>query len=355
MWTNYKNEFVWGIFVFVMVFFSINTLFNLGNSLRNGFPVVKTAAVSELSVPKLQMETKKKPVISAPKKKNIKLAFVGDIMLDRGVKYSVYKNFSGNYSELFSKVEDQLRAYDILFANLEGPISDKGADGGNLYSFRFEPGVVPALDQAGVDVLSIANNHIYNWGETALEDTMQLLSQAGVTYIGGGRFGSDAYQEKIISVAGIRIAFLAFSEFNEGGTQASSSEPGIAIISETAIKDSISSAKEKADLVVVSFHFGEEYDESPNNYQRKYAELAIDFGADLVVGHHPHVVQALEQYRNTYIVYSLGNFIFDQHFSAETMQGGLLEVEVDTKNKQIEGVFLRKVFLNKFFQIEGIK
>lgn len=289
-----------------------------------------------------------------PKKENLKLAFVGDLMLDRGVKYFVYKNFNGDYSELFAKVKTHLQSYDLLFANLEGPISDRGQNAGSIYSFRFEPKVIPVLKNVGFDIFSVTNNHIFNWGQDAFTDTLQSLTANDITCVGGGSTGSEAYAGKIIDIRGVRIAFLAFSEFSDGEITASSTWPGITIISDEAVKNAVTQAKENAELVVVSYHFGEEYQGAPNDYQKKYAELAIDSGADLVIGHHPHVVQTLELYKNTYIIYSLGNFIFDQYFSEATMQGGLLEVEVSPESKKIEKVNLKKVLLNKYYQIESI-
>lgn len=279
-------------------------------------------------------------------KPNLKLAFVGDLMLDRGVKNSVYKNFAGDYSQLFIKVKSQLQNYDLLFGNLEGPVSDQGEDQGGAYSFRMEPKVISVLRDSGFDVFSVANNHIFNWGQVAFTDTLQSLAEAGLTYVGGGFGGSEAYSAQIINVSGVKMAFLGFSEFSAGD--------GIAVISEENIKNSVAEARAKSDLVIVSFHFGEEYQKLPNDYQKKYAELAIDSGADLIIGHHPHVVETLEQYRNAYIIYSLGNFIFDQYFSPETMSGGLLEVEIDPNLKKVQAVNLKTVKLNKFFQIESI-
>lgn len=325
MSTSFKKETVCLLFLFISIFLPINR-------------VVFLPAPAFVPAPK----------------PNIRLAFVGDIMLDRGVKYMVNKYFASDYGQLFIKVQDELRRYDVLFANLEGPISDKGSDIGGLYSFRMEPRIIPVLKDAGFDIFSLTNNHVFNWGMTAYLDTLERLSEAGITYIGAGFNGPEAYEEKVLNVGGVKIAFLAFSEFRAGGTVSSSSDSGAAVIIEKEIKDSVSRAKLNNDLVVVSYHFGEEYQAEPNAYQRKYAELAIDAGADLIIGHHPHVVQTLEQYKNAYIMYSLGNFIFDQYFSPETMQGGLLEVEVNPVNKKIEKVTLKKVNLNKYYQVESI-
>jgi poly-gamma-glutamate capsule biosynthesis protein CapA/YwtB (metallophosphatase superfamily) len=262
---------------------------------------------------------------------HLMLAFVGDIMLDRGVKSSVYKNFDGDYSQLFIKVLDRLQKYDLLFGNLEGPVSDKGIDGGNIYSFRMEPAVLPALKEGGFDGFSIENNHILNYGLEALADTKIRLAENGFRVIG----------EKSYVISEVKIAILPFNEF--------------AGLDLEKMGQEISLAKITNDLVVAYFHFGEEYQVEPNEYQKMISKMAIEAGTDLVVGTHPHVVQNLEQYKNGWIAYSLGNFIFDQYFSPETMQGGLLEVEVNLNNKQIEKITLKKVFLNKMFQIENIE
>jgi poly-gamma-glutamate synthesis protein (capsule biosynthesis protein) len=185
---------------------------------------------------------------------------------------------------------------------------------------------------------------------------LDLLADGNISYVGGGLNGQEAYQGRVLNVKGVKIAFLAFTEFKDGATVSSTStRPGIALISEADILESVSLVKKQADLVVVSYHFGNEYETEANNYQKKYAELAIDAGADLIIGSHPHVVQNIGVYRDAWIAYSLGNFIFDQGFSAATMQGGLLEVEINPNTKIIEKVGLKKVILNKSFQIENIE
>ena len=345
---NFAKQFFYSLGVFALIFFWTNVFWDYSGELVSRIKGPKLATVSEV----VNIVDKKEPVVEKP---NIKLAFVGDIMLDRGVKYSVNKNLGGDYGELFSKVKDQLQSYDYLFGNLEGPISDKGSDGGNLYSFRFEPKVVSVLKEAGFDIFSVANNHIFNWGIEAFKDTLENLSDANINYVGGGSSGGDAYQEKIVDIKGLKVAFLAFSEFKEGAVSATSSKAGIALISEEQVKNEVSQVRSAADLVIVSFHFGDEYEDSPNTFQRKYAKLAIDAGADLIVGHHPHVVENPEQYKNSWIAYSLGNFIFDQNFSDKTMWGGLLEVEVNPADKLIEKVTLKKVNLNRMFQVESIE
>ncbi len=347
MWTKTQKEIIWGVSIFALVFFLATGLTHLESKLAGRWLARPVATVAEAVKP---IEVEKEAAVH-----NLKLAFVGDVMLDRGVKYSVTKNLGDDYGQLFGPVKEVLRNYDLLFANLEGPISDRGTDIGGQYSFRFDPAVAPVLKTAGFDVLSVANNHAFNWSETAFTDTLEYLAAEGIVYVGGGFSGRKAYQEKIINVGGVRLAFLAFNEFKAGGVIASSTRAGIALISEKEVKVSVARAKSAADLVIVSYHFGTEYQTTPTAYQKKYAELAIDAGADLIIGHHAHVVGTLAQYKNAYIIYSLGNFIFDQYFSPETMQGGLLEVTVNPATRQIENVTLKKVLLNKFYQVERIE
>jgi len=269
-------------------------------------------------------------MVKVEKKPNLKLAFVGDIMLDRGVEYSVNKNFGGDYGELFTRVKENLQSYDFLFGNLEGPVSDKGVDGGNIYSFRMDPVVLPALVGAGFGGVSIDNNHILNYGVEALADTKIRLEDNNLLF--GGQ---------IFVLEGVKTIVLTFNQF--------------ANLDLEEMKEQIILTKLNNDLVITYFHFGDEYMPEPNEYQKTTAKLAIDAGADLVIGAHPHVVQTLEKYSGKYIMYSLGNFIFDQYFSPETMSGGLLEVEINPNTKLIEKVNLKKVLLNKKYQIESIE
>ncbi len=291
--------------------------------------------VTEKSVPAPAVENEKK---EAPE---ITLLFTGDIMLDRGVKIEVEGTGNGDFSFPFLKVADILRGADITAGNLEGPLSDKGEEVGNVYSFRMPPRALQGLTSAGFDVLFLANNHIGDWGREALEDTVLNLENAGIAAAGAGRTSVEAYAPKILEVKGTKIAFLSFSEFFVSGA---------ALAEEAAITNFILQAKEMADVVIVAFHFGEEYSKEPSERQKSLAELAVDQGADLIVGSHSHVVQPLEVYNGKYIVYSLGNFVFDQNFSEETTTGGLLEVTL--KGKSIVSAELQTVRLNGDFQPE---
>ncbi len=295
---------------------------------------------------------------SASENQPIILIAVGDIMLDRGVKYMVDKFGQGDFNFVFTNIKNELLKADILFGNLEGPISSKGILVGSIYSFRFSPTSTLALKKTGFDVLSLANNHMLDYQAIALQDTMVNLQKAGIDFVGAGNNTAEAFSLKIKEVQGTKIGFLAFENIGPVNWRAGADKTGMAWIGEAElssgwddfnkVKEIIMQSKSQVDILAVSLHAGVEYQGLPDDFQKAFAKMAIDAGADLIIGHHPHVVQPLEKYKNGWIIYSLGNFVFDQYFSPETMEGGLLRVEI--KDKKIDNVMLEKVRLNKYYQ-----
>ncbi len=286
-----------------------------------------------------------------PKRENkITLIFVGDIMLNRGVEYMVKKYGKGDYKFPFLKIVDFLKEADILFGNLESPISDKGKKVGSIYSFRTEPKAIEGLKFAGFDILSVANNHIFDYGREAMEDTFLRLKEAGIDYLGGGFDEKEAYFPIIKEIKKTKIAFLSYTNLGSPFWKAEGKRSGIAWLEKERMEKEIKKAKEKADLVIVSFHFGEEYFSKPTNFQIQISKAAINAGADLVIGHHSHVIQPIEKYKGKYIAYSLGNFVFDQKFSKETMKGLMLKVLIE--NSKIKEVVPIEIKINKYFQPE---
>jgi poly-gamma-glutamate synthesis protein (capsule biosynthesis protein) len=272
--------------------------------------------------------------IIAPEVKDpdfLNLVFVGDIMLDRGVRNSVVKNFNNDYSALFEKLdkENLLKKPDIAFANLEGTASDQGADLKNLYSFRMDTAVVSALKGAGFDVISMANNHVGDWGRLAFIDTLSRIKENEMLYAGGGNNALEAETPAIIEKYGMKVGFLAFSDVGPKYMEATADKAGLLLASNPRFDEIISNASKQVDYLVVSFHFGDEYKTIHNARQEYLAHRAVDNGAKIIIGHHPHVIQDTEVYKNSYIAYSLGNFIFDQAFSVNTMQGMLLNIKLN--------------------------
>ncbi len=276
------------------------------------------------------------------------LVFVGDIMLSRGVAHQIEKKNDSRYP--FLKVAEVTGRADMAFANLEGPISSRGQNQGSLYSFRDDPKVVEGLTYSGFDVLSIANNHIMDWGQVALQDTVNILKAAGIHSVGAGRNEEEANQPYIVELGDTNIAYLAYTTLYPKSFEAGKDAAGVSHFDLEAVTKKIQELKSSkaADIVIVSFHWGEEYQTQPLASQKEIARALIDAGADLIIGHHPHVVQEIEHYKNGWIAYSLGNFVFDQGFSEGTKKGLMLVVKI--KNRAVSGVAFRDILINDTFQ-----
>lgn len=283
----------------------------------------------------------------------VTLSFLGDIMLDRGVRSSVVKNFKNDYSALFAKIPGKLmKNSDIAFANLEGPVSDQGADGKNLYSFRMDPAVIPALAGAGLDVLSVANNHVGDWGRSAYTDTLARLKENEILYTGGGYSEAEAEKPIIIDKYNMKIGFLGFSDVGPNWMEVGKQSAGLLLASDPRFDEIVQNAASQVDFLVVSFHWGDEYQAKHNARQEYLAHRAVDHGAKLVIGHHPHVPEDTEVYKESFIAYSLGNFIFDQSWSKTTMQGMMLEVKL-WRDGALD-VKKDTTYLNSVFQLDHI-
>lgn len=296
---------------------------------------------------------------SAPRgggeKKSFSVLLGGDIMLDRGVEQVIMRE-GGDWQFPFSHIAEEVHTADIAFANLEGPLSDKGVESGSIYSFRMDPQSADALYKAGFDMVSLANNHIGDWGREALEDTMRRLRRASIGYTGAAWNEKEIEEPGIIETAGRRVGFLAFSDVGPQWLKAGEALSGVAVLpasredAKALVEKTVLHAKEKTDILVVSFHFGEEYEEIARDRQKILAHAAIDAGARVVAGHHPHVVQDIEEYGNGVIAYSLGNLVFDQHFSEETMKGLMLKIEFE--GDKISAVIPIPIKINENFQPE---
>jgi poly-gamma-glutamate capsule biosynthesis protein CapA/YwtB (metallophosphatase superfamily) len=276
----------------------------------------------------------------------VTLIFVGDIMLSRNIGKTMMSEDNWNY--FFESVEEYLTSADLTFGNFENPMSDRGTNVGSIYSFRVDPHAVEGLVNAGFDVLSLANNHIWDWGPDAFEDTRNILTDNGIRYVGVGDDYVGAHTPVIKEVKGTKVAYLAYTNLVPGFLNRMDSTPAVASPEIEGVARDIQYAKSLADIVVVSYHWGEEYQTTHNADQERRATGAIDAGADLVIGHHPHVVQEVVPYKQGYIAYSLGNFIFDQNFSADTSWG--LTLKVTIKDKKIATVEQVPVTFNKNYQ-----
>ncbi len=291
------------------------------------------------------------PAVSGPtaSEREYTMLFVGDVMLDREVKTQIEQAQDPLYP--FARIADTLRSADLTFINLEGPISARGTNQGSQYSFRFEPvGTINALQFAGVDIVNLANNHIWDWGKQALLDTFDVLEKAPMGYTGAGRDIQQANLASIGLVGDTKVALMGYTTLYPKSLEATEEGPGISSFSDIYAKALIEDVRRThgAEVVVISMHWGEEYATSSSAQQQQIAHALIDAGADLIIGHHPHVVQEIEEYKGKYIVYSLGNFVFDQFFSEATMNG--LMVRAYVKDKKITRIEEIPVRLTPTFQ-----
>src|SRR3989338_3966767 len=254
-----------------------------------------------------------------PPERSASLMFVGDIMLSRAIGRIMEEYDDWAYP--FRDVREVTRAADLAIGNLEGPISNRGRNQGSIYSFLADPRAVAGLADAGFDVLTIANNHIWDYGPDAMRDTFSHLSASGIAAVGGGEDFISVHEPVLRTINGIHIAFLGYTNLIPRSRDAIDASPAIAYLDPAVAAADVARAKNEADVVVVLLHWGNEYETRASPAQRDIAHALIDAGAALVIGHHPHVVQEVEQYDRGLIAYSLGNFVFDQNFSKDTRRG----------------------------------
>jgi poly-gamma-glutamate synthesis protein (capsule biosynthesis protein) len=236
------------------------------------------------------------------------LTVVGDIMLAGNASATLSRQ---GYDYPFAATAAILRGSDIAVGNLETPIARKGMEfTGKKYRFKADPKAAAAIRKAGFSVLTLANNHIMDFGAQGLTETRQHLKKEQLLFTGAGRNLAEARLPALVEKNGRKIAFLAYSLTHPAEFYAGPAKPGAAPGYPHVFLEDIKKAKSRAEYVVVSFHWGAECATSPKSYQVNVARMAVDAGADVVVGHHPHVLQGIERYKGRLILYSLGNYAF---------------------------------------------
>lgn len=241
--------------------------------------------------------------LSAQKKTTI--IATGDVIPARSVnKHVVGLN---NFGWPFEKTATQLRVADLTLINLETPLLDTCPIIDSGFVFCGSTKNIEGLVSAGVDIASLANNHAGNYGESGVLQTADLLKKNNIDPIG---ISGPLIKE----VNGIKFAFLGFNDITKV-------QPGVENVEESKIKEEIKEARSKADVVIVTYHWGVEYRDLPDSRQIYLGHFAIDNGADLVIGNHPHWIQPIEFYKGKLITYAHGNFVFDQMWSQKTEEG----------------------------------
>ncbi|MEO5965499.1 MAG: CapA family protein [Candidatus Limnocylindrales bacterium] len=277
----------------------------------------------------------------------------GDILLDRGVALAIKANgvnfpFDGGTVDITGickdcspfgwdlpytqrtgnkgSVRDLVKGADLALANFENPAPDTFRFHSRGTVFSANPGYIKGLRNAGIDWVSLANNHIGDAGRKGILQTMANMDEAGIAHSGVGRNIVDAHKAALLKVGDVTVGLLGYDTI-AGYYQAGTTTPGSARLTVKALKADIKAARKAgADLVIVFPHWGVEYRSTPFAGQQRLARAAIDAGADMVIGNHSHWAGAMEVWKGKPIWYALGNFVFDQTWSIPTMEGITLEL-----------------------------
>jgi len=243
----------------------------------------------------------------------VTLVAVGDLLMHQDVKRAAREN--GGFQALWGDLSPLFDEADLVFGNLETPIAPTSGGPGRPFIFNAPEELPGALKASGFTVLATANNHAYDQGTQGVTETLGRLETAGLVGIGSGRDQTQAERLCILERKGIKIAFLAFTDLFNTNLNHEGKGPWVRPLNASS-PDAVKAARMLADLVVVSVHWGVEYEHQPRPRQRDMAFRLIGAGADLVIGHHPHVLQPLEWVeadgRKGAVAFSLGNFISNQ-------------------------------------------
>ena len=241
------------------------------------------------------------------------LVFVGDVMMSRNVARSLTRNHRNPFY-VFEDTAHLIQDADFAFANLECPVSERGEAIDKRYVFNADPNVVPALEQAGFDLVSLANNHTLDFGTLALDDTLKHLDASPIDHVGLSH-GNAPQEPHIVDLDGIKVGTLAYCDPVPGyscATEFDAFEHGPAKVSKSVLERDIHALRARVDIVVVSMHWGREYKLRPGGRQTRLARTLVDLGVDIIAGHHPHVQQDADWVGDGLAIYSMGNFVFDQ-------------------------------------------
>lgn len=253
--------------------------------------------------------------VTLQKEEPVPLLFVGDIMLDRSVARHAR---AAGAEALFAGVQNVFSEHRLVVGNLEGTITNNPSvseASSTILRFTFDPGLAKTIADAGVGVVSLANNHALDFGEFGLEDTLYYLEKADIA-----SFGHPLNESRLATKAEVDGNTFCFVGYHE-----------LFYRDPAAVVEKIKEIEPECSKTILFAHWGVEYEHEPSASQQELAHLFVDNGADLVIGAHPHVVQPVEVYNNTAIFYSLGNFIFDQGWRAEVRRGAMVSVAFGDK------------------------
>jgi len=338
---------------------TISVVLILGAVIFSGAFLIYTKTFNQTILPPIENKVALRPEnekiilpteVMAPEfikpKPEVTLMAVGDIMLSRSVEQLMVKK--NDFTLPFVKLANVTKGVDIAFGNLETTVIAGRKISTGEFEFRTDPKSLEGLKLAGFDLVSLANNHTYNFGAKGLDSTFVELQKADIKYVGAGEGSAEAAAPVIIERGGMMFGFLSYVYPQPQSSRATADRPGLNFMDLDQLKNDVNILKDQVDWVVVTMHSGTEYKFKPNQEQINFAHAAIDAGASVVIGHHPHVVQTFEKYKDGYIFYSLGNFVFDQMWSEETKQG--LMAKIVFNSDQIQSIQAIPIIINQEYQ-----
>jgi poly-gamma-glutamate synthesis protein (capsule biosynthesis protein) len=258
---------------------------------------------------------------------NLRLAFAGDVhFMERTA------TLLKDPSTAFGPITPALADADLTIVNLETAITSRGTPEPKTYHFRTEPKAIDALKAAGIDAVSIANNHTLDYGRVGLLDTLDALSAAAYPAFGAGKDADAAYTPWLTTVKGTRIAVLGFSQVNELSSTwaAGPGKPGIAMAFDTnRAVAAVTAARKQADLVIVFNHWGDEANSCANSAQKTFAGKLAAAGADIIIGAHAHTLQGSGWLGSTFVAYGMGNFLW--YGTSKSTETGILKLTIRSR------------------------
>ena len=266
-----------------------------------------------------------------PKIEDITLLFAGDVYLSNHV-LNAYDKAGGIHGVLDEGIRAEIEAADVFMVNQEFPFTERGTKAADKqYTFRLPHDRLHLMNEMGIDIVTLANNHILDFGPEGITDSISALNEAGIKYVGAGENLEEAKKLEIVEVGGRKIGFLGTSRvYMATSWAAGENHPGVFSTYDPALPlEEIKKADELVDYLVVYVHWGIERNTQPENYQRVMGQQYIDAGADIVIGSHPHVLQPLEYYDGKPIMYSMGNFVFGSSIPSTE----LLKIEISAEDE----------------------
>lgn len=258
----------------------------------------------------------------------VRLLFAGDVYLSDHV-LEAYDAAGGIDGVLSQGYQAEIQAADYFMTNEEFPFSTRGTPAPDKqFTFRVHPEKVKLMQEMGIDLVTLANNHALDYGRDAMLDTIDTLDRAGIRHVGAGKNLAEARKPAIVELNGRTFAFIGATRvYPEADWAAGTDSAGMfsAYDGGAQLAEEVKAAKQQADYVIAYVHWGIEREETPNEVQKSIAHRLVDAGADLVVGAHPHVLQGIEYYQGVPIAYSLGNFVFGSSIPSTA----LLQADVD--------------------------